>query len=75
MALKFSIGLMIIKIAALKLHRAILWTAVGIIEAYTAFYLMLFVLQCEPAEFFWTRFLGDTNGNCLDPDIVVSFHL
>lgn len=31
---------------------------------------MLFILQCRPSAYFWTRFTGG-KGTCLNPKIVV----
>jgi hypothetical protein len=70
MALKFSIGIFLLRIAVAKTHRAIIWTAIVVAELYSAFYFFLFILQCRPSAYFWTRYTGGT-GSCVNPKITV----
>lgn len=72
MALKFSIGVMLLRIAVDKVHKIIVWTVVGVLEVYSVFYFLLFILQCRPSKFFWERFGGATYGTCLSSDVAVS---
>lgn len=70
MALKFSIGIMLLRIAASKLHKAIIWVTIAVLEIYGAFFFFLFVLQCRPSAYFWTQYTGG-KGTCIDPRITV----
>jgi hypothetical protein len=70
MALKFSIGVMLIRIAVARTHKIIIWTVVVVLEVYGAFYFFLFVLQCRPSAYFWTQYTGG-KGTCIDPTITV----
>ncbi|KAH8794944.1 hypothetical protein BGZ57DRAFT_329909 [Hyaloscypha finlandica] len=71
MALKFSIGIMLLRISVSKTHKIIIWTTVAILEIYGLAYFLLFVMQCLPSSYFWTRFTGGT-GSCIDPTITVN---
>ena len=71
MALKLSIGVMLLRIAVSKTHKIIIWTAVVIVEVYSLGFFLLFVMQCLPSRYFWTRFTGG-QGSCINPDITVN---
>ncbi len=71
MALKFSIGVMLLRIAVSRIHQIIIWTVIGVLEVYSTAYFFLFVMQCRPSKFFWTRYAGDTAGTCINPVITV----
>jgi hypothetical protein len=70
MALKFSIGIFLLRIAVSRTHKIIIWTAVAAVELYGVFYFFLFVLQCRPSAYFWTQYTGG-KGSCIDPKITV----
>jgi hypothetical protein len=70
MALKFSIGIFLLRIAVARIHRVIIWTTIGVVEIYGAFYFFLFVLQCRPSAYFWTQYTGG-KGTCINPKITV----
>ncbi|KUJ17169.1 uncharacterized protein LY89DRAFT_73041 [Mollisia scopiformis] len=70
MCLKFSIGVMLLRITVARTHKIIIWTVVVVLEVYGAFYFFLFVLQCRPSAYFWTRYTGG-KGTCIDPTITV----
>jgi len=71
MALKFSIGIMLLRIAVSRTHKTIIWTVVIILELYGLAYFLLFVMQCLPSSYFWTRYTGG-KGTCIDPTITVN---
>lgn len=71
MAIKASIALMLLRLSVLSIHKRILWVTFVIVEVYSAFFFFIFVFQCLPTEFFWTRYTGGT-GSCLDTSIVVA---
>ena len=70
MALKFSIGIMLLRIAVSRTHKIIIWSVVILLEVYGAAYFLLFVLQCMPSSYFWTRYT-DGKGTCINPKITV----
>lgn len=70
MALKFSIGIMLLRIAVSRTHKVIIWTVIIVLEVYGSAYFLLFVMQCLPSSYFWTRYTGG-KGTCIDPKITV----
>lgn len=70
LALKLSIGVMLIRIAVVKKHKIIIWIVVVVFEVYGTFYFFLFVLQCRPSAYFWTQYTGG-KGTCINPTITV----
>jgi hypothetical protein len=58
MFLKLSIGLMLLRLAVERTHRIIIYITLAFLEIYGAAYFLLFVLQCRPSAYFWTRYTG-----------------
>ncbi|TVY40375.1 Satratoxin biosynthesis SC1 cluster protein [Lachnellula occidentalis] len=71
MGLKASIGVLLLKIAVSKIHRAIIWTVLIVTEVYCVVFFFLFVFQCTPVNYFWTRYSGAT-GHCINPIITIN---
>jgi hypothetical protein len=71
MAIKASIALMLLRLSVFSIHKRILWVTFVIVEVYSAFFFFIFVFQCIPTEFFWTRY-ADGTGKCLNTSIVVA---
>jgi len=71
MALKASIALMLLRLSVRPTHKKILWVTFFITEIYSAFFFFLFVFQCIPSQYFWTRYTGG-HGTCLDTSVVVA---
>lgn len=71
MFVKLSIGLMLLRFVVEQSHKVIVWVVVVVIEVYSIVFFFLFVFQCTPSRFFWTRFQGETGGSCMDPNITV----
>lgn len=71
MALKFSIGIFLLRIAVARTHRMIVWTVIVVTEVYGLAYFLLFVLQCLPSDYFWTQYTGGS-GKCINPLITVN---
>ena len=71
MAIKASIALMLLRLSVLPSHKRILWVTFVVVEVYSAFFFFIFVFQCIPTEFFWTRYTGGS-GSCLDTSVVVA---
>jgi len=70
MALKLSIGIFLLRIAVAKTHRIIIWAVIVVTEVYSAFFFLLFLLQCRPSAYFWTQYTGG-KGSCIDPKVIV----
>ena len=72
MAVKLSICLMLLRLVVEKVHKYTIYAVLAVIETYSVIFFFLFVFQCVPSSFFWTRFAGDTNGKCMDPSVAVN---
>ncbi|OBT81791.1 hypothetical protein VE02_09625 [Pseudogymnoascus sp. 03VT05] len=70
MALKLSISIFLLRLAVTRASRIIIYVIIGVVEAYSAFYFFLFVLQCRPSSYFWTQYTGGT-GTCVSPKVTV----
>lgn len=70
MALKGSIGIMLLRLTVKPIHRWIIWAVLGVTEIYGLFFFFLFVLQCQPSAYFWTQYTGGS-GKCINPQITV----
>lgn len=71
MAIKASIGLMLLRLAVEPIHRIVVWTTLAITELYSTAFFFLFIFQCLPSEYFWTRYTGG-KGHCIEPNITVA---
>jgi len=71
MAIKASIALMLLRLSVRPTHKYILWVTFVITELYSAFFFFMFIFQCIPSEYFWTRFTGG-HGSCLDTSIIIA---
>lgn len=70
MFIKASIALMLLRLTIIQTHRVIIWTTLIVTEVYSTFFFLLFVFQCRPSAYFWTRFTGG-EGSCINPIITV----
>lgn len=70
MALKASIGVFLLRIAVARPHKIIIWSVIIVHEVYSVFFFFLFVLQCRPAAYFWTKYTGGS-GTCVNPKLTV----
>lgn len=65
MAIKASIALMLLRLLVDATQRAILLVVLVVTELYSAAFFLLFIFQCSPVSYFWTRFAG-AEGFCLN---------
>lgn len=72
MAVKLSIGLMLLRLVVEKTHRLAIYITVGVAEIYSLGFFVIFLLQCTPPKFFWTRYQGDLDGKCFSTSIIVN---
>ncbi|KAF4633850.1 hypothetical protein G7Y89_g4263 [Cudoniella acicularis] len=70
MALKFSIGIFLLRIAVARTYKIIIWAVIIVTEVYSAFFFFLFILQCRPSAYFWTQYTGG-EGTCINPKVTV----
>ncbi|USP73079.1 hypothetical protein yc1106_00353 [Curvularia clavata] len=70
---KISAGFFFLRIADIKPLFRITTYIITVLAAVVGFgFFFLSVFQCLPVAFFWTRLQGDTNGRCLDIEIMVN---
>lgn len=72
MAVKLSITLMLLRFVIQSSQRMMIYIITIILELYSVAFFFLFVFQCTPPSFFWTRFQGVTDGHCMDPSITIT---
>ena len=71
MAIKASIGIMLLRLCVSKVHKTIIWVVLAITEIYSAFFFFVFLFQCLPSSYFWTQY-SSGSGSCMDPAITVA---
>lgn len=72
MAVKLSISLMLLRFIVEKSHRMFIYFVTVIIQIYSVVFFFLFIFQCLPASYFWTRFQGVTGGQCMNPQTIIT---
>lgn len=70
MAIKASIAVMLLRLTIERIHHVIIWATFAVTELYSFYFFFLFVFQCKPSSYFWTRWTG-SDGSCIDTNIVV----
>lgn len=71
MAIKASIAVMLLRLTVNATHRIIIWAVLVVTELYATFFFLLFILQCRPSSYFWTRYTGGS-GTCINPTVTVN---
>lgn len=72
MAVKLSIGLMLLRFLLERWHRMLIYTCLGILELYSVAYFFLFVFQCSPPSWFWQRLQGVSDGTCMNTAVIIN---
>jgi hypothetical protein len=55
----------------MTLHRIVTYV-VTVLAALVGFaFFFVSVFQCAPVDFFWTRLQGETNGKCIDIEVMI----
>jgi hypothetical protein len=70
MAIKASIGIMLLRLAVSKIHRWIIYISLTVVETYSLACLLIFIFQCNPSRYFWTILTGG-EGSCINPQVIV----
>jgi hypothetical protein len=70
MAIKASIGIMLLRLAVSKMHRWIIYISLAVVETYSLVFLLIFIFQCNPSRYFWTIITGG-EGSCINPQVIV----
>lgn len=69
LALKFSIGVFLLRIVVHRSQTIILWTLMIVSAMMSIYFFLLFLFQCQPVEYFWGQYAG-IDGHCIDPVII-----
>ncbi|KAI6789848.1 hypothetical protein KC361_g8292 [Hortaea werneckii] len=70
MAIKASIGIMLLRLCVNRIHKIVIWTVLVVTQLYSLFFFFIFLFQCLPSEYFWTQYTGG-EGSCMNTDIIV----
>ncbi|KAI9647612.1 hypothetical protein NHQ30_003997 [Ciborinia camelliae] len=70
MALKLSVAVFLLRLSNVRLHRYIILSALVLCEVAGIFYFLVFIFQCQPSDYFWTKYTGGT-GKCINPNLPV----
>ncbi|KAI6821863.1 hypothetical protein KC340_g12663 [Hortaea werneckii] len=70
MAIKASIGIMLLRLCVNRTHTIVIWTVLVITQLYSLFFFFIFLFQCLPSAYFWTQYTGG-EGSCMNTNIVV----
>lgn len=65
MAIKLSIGLMLLRFLQELHHRIAIWILICVFELYNIAVFIVITVACTPVSFFWTHYRGATHGKCL----------
>jgi len=73
MAIKASIGIMLMRLTVMRTQRYILYANIALTQIYSFFFFFIFLFQCYPSSYFWER-VGNpyAKGACMDPQVVVA---
>lgn len=71
MIIKLSICFALLRFVIEPIHKTLLYMIVASTSISSIVFFFVFIFQCIPVSFFWTRSQGNTDGKCLNPVIVV----
>lgn len=72
MAVKLSIGLMLLRVLLERWQRTLIYACLGVLELYSVAYFFLFVFQCYPPSWFWERLQGSRGGSCMNTTVIIN---
>ena len=55
MAIKASIGIMLMRLTVMRTQRYILYANIALTQIYSFFFFFIFLFQCYPSSYFWER--------------------
>ncbi|KAF1846663.1 uncharacterized protein K460DRAFT_356309 [Cucurbitaria berberidis CBS 394.84] len=68
-ASKISIGLFLLRVTVSRIHRYIIYTAMGLTVLTGLLFFFVTLLQCSPISFFWNKGI---KGHCLSIDVIIA---
>lgn len=64
--MRVSIGILLLRLFGVsRAHFYIITTCLAVTVVYGIAYCLVVVLECSPMQYFWTRFVGATEGSCM----------
>ncbi|KAF7853069.1 hypothetical protein EAF04_010808 [Stromatinia cepivora] len=70
--IKSSIAFYLIRIAVNPVHTYTIYISMSLFLAYTVSFFAFLLLQCRPISFYWRKFEGATDGQCLDRSTIAT---
>jgi hypothetical protein len=71
MCIKAAIAVQLLRLTVIRTHRIVIWCTLTVSELYSGFFFFLFVFQCRPSSYFWTRYTGGS-GTCIDTQVTIN---
>lgn len=62
---------MLLRLTVEPSQRAVVWATLVITELFSAGFLIFFIFQCWPSQYFYTRYTGG-KGSCVDPTVTIA---
>lgn len=72
MAIKLSIALMLLRFVVEQSQTIVIIAVTSVLQLSSVIGFFLFVFQCKPSSYFWTRARGDVDGSCINPVTLVN---
>jgi len=66
---KISIGLFLLRVTVKKIHKWIIYAAMGLTVLCGLIFFFVTLLQCSPIHFFWDKSIE--NGTCISVDVII----
>jgi hypothetical protein len=69
---KVSAGFFFLRIAGvMTFHRIATYVITLLAAVVGVVFFFVSMFQCTPIDFFWTRLQGETNGRCIDMEVII----
>lgn len=68
-ASKISIGLFLLRVTVTRIHKCIIYVAMGLTVLTGLVFFFVTLLQCSPINFFWDKSIKD--GSCVAIDVII----
>jgi len=72
MFIRASVAVLLTHIARRRIQLGIIWTALACTTLVSVMFFLAIILQCNPPEYYWTKFLL-TKGTCARQGIIIGF--
>ncbi|GIJ98171.1 hypothetical protein Aspvir_000286 [Aspergillus viridinutans] len=69
---KVSISMTLLRLAARRLHRIILWAVIALDVVIGLMFCLILLLDCNPVSYFWHRVDPRSSGTCVSGDVLLA---